>query len=640
MGSVTPTVVAAEGYVRVEANFQDFPHARLVWISRTVAGVTTVLRGGRTARLSNGIAVVYDHEMPLDVPVVYSATIALNYNPTFEDGVQEWLDTTNTGTIGTVTQSTAYWVPGAGNASLKLVPSGAAESRAVSEFIPATVGTSYTFTANLLISDYWAGGVGVAIFWFNGTSFLSASGTASDLNPFPGVWNGPYSVTATAPATTTQAKVALLIDGSAPSTLALYGDEAYFSTAAGTVAAAAVIVPSDGSGWWVDPLHPATKLRLLTNLQVVDCIPESAVGLVSLSEETFPADNDVQEVNNAVKPIGSWQVRKSGRQNIQVVTITSADLDQLQALHSTGAPLLLQLPAEYGEDPAYQLHNEIETTRFIPDHRHQSRLTRSAFTKVAAPVGTAEGTWNSRYVDLDRYATFADASAAGGGAYDYYTRSVSGGLGSTTSGVAYTTAGGSGSDYSVNGSQGLLSMGTLSVQRRAQLPSLSILSIDVTATFGISATITGSGGQCTQSIRARFVDASNFIEILIFRNVTGNNCTLAVSQTVAGVVTASSFPVIPSAALNSTITIRLVGTGTTLSGYAWIAGSPSTQTPLATLSSVTMLSAGSVELTSSLNGSVTNSLPVVTSIDDLSVTNLGAGGGATWLDAVRGNLAV
>lgn len=575
MGSVTPTVVAAEGYVRVEVNWQDFPHARMAWIYRTVAGVRTTLRGGKAVRLSNGIAVIHDHEMPLDVPVTYSSSIALNYNGNFEEGVTEWTDTTNSGSIGVITQSYDYYYVGEGVASARIVrpPVGvvafAGTTKLVSEFIPiaqdalnanpgfevnaadwtgsngaaisrditnvyagtgsgliipdgvtanptvvsgdyavtagntynyfawlrvssggslarvfgirwldgshaflsdsttsltptptvwtnyaasavAPVGAqfarlitsasgvlavgntwridnavlidpnnrrSYTLTGQLLVPDYWTGGIGVQTQWYtlanDGTNtLLGTTGALNDLAPFPGVFQ-PHGFSAPAFPGANAVKILAGMTGSPPETMPMYVDELYLTTSGTTVTAADVVVPSDNAGWWVDPLHPATKIRLETGLQVVECIPESAVGLVSLSEESFPADSEVSEVNNAVRPVSSWQVRKSGRQTIQVVTITDADRDQLKALHASGAPLLLQLPEEYDEDPAYQQHGDVSFARLTADLRRSWRVATSTFVKVAPPVGPAEGTWNTRYVDLDKYTTYGAATSAG-----------------------------------------------------------------------------------------------------------------------------------------------------------------------------------------------------------------------------------
>ena len=417
MGSVTPFLIAGEGYVRVEVNWQDFPHARKCWIYRRVAGQTDQvrLRDGNAVRLSNGIAVAFDHEAPLDTPVVYRSTIGLNYNGDFEEGVTEWTDTTNGGTVGLVAQSRDYYVSGEGLASLVLTPSGAATSKAVSEFIPATAGVSYTIQGRLMVPKYWAGGIGVQIQWYNGLTPLTTVGAANDLQPFPGVW-GTYGFSATAPATTTQCKIVAAITGTPPAaTMKLYVDEMYLTISGTTTvtSAATVTVPSSGGGWWTDPLHPATKVRLQIELDGIECRPSGGVVYLGVSDETFPADSSISEVNDAEWPIGTWNRRKSGRQGIRMATDQAADLAAVRALHASGAPLLLQINQAYGELDAYGLHGELAVGRIATDQRIRWRVVAAQFVKVAGPVGPPEGTLKTRYMDLTRYSTFALATAAG-----------------------------------------------------------------------------------------------------------------------------------------------------------------------------------------------------------------------------------
>ncbi len=412
MGSVTATVIPTEGYARVEVNWQDFPHTRKVWIQRRVGAVQVRLREGSAVPLSNGIAVAFDHEAPLDVPITYRSSIALNANGDMEDGVAEWTDATNGGTIGTVTQSFDYYVSGEGLASLKLAAASGSSSKAVSEFIPATAGVTYTLAAQLMVPFYWNGGVRVQIQWFNGTTPLTTVQETDDLNPFPGFWTVHGIPTAVAPATTTQCKIAAVISGSPPIDFPLYVDEIYLTTAGTTISATDVVIPSDGGGWITDPLHPATKVRLVTNLRSSDCLPNSACVYLGVSEEGFPADSTATEVNNSPYSIGTWNVRKAGRQTLGIGTMTRLDRRQLRALHSSGAALFLQPPLRYHEEDSYGLHGEVTFGRLGSNQEKPWRVATSAFTKELAPVGPPEGTWNTRFVDLDRYTTFATATAA------------------------------------------------------------------------------------------------------------------------------------------------------------------------------------------------------------------------------------
>lgn len=566
MGSVTPTVISGEGYARVEINWQDLAHNRRFWAYRTVAGVDTKLRDGDYGWLSNGLAVCFDHEAPLDTPLTYKSAVPLNYNGDFETGVTEWTDATNSGTVGTVTQSLDYYVPGTGNASGKLTPDGSATSKAVSELVPITadalninpyfevnandwsgiqsagvsrdvaifhqgvasllvtpngvatgpgaqttnypvvVGNTYGYSAwlrissggtasrdvgiawytagnafisssvqtlspaatvwqfysgsavapataafarlitqgpgvlaaantwridqavltdplaqvqytlagFLLLTGYWSGGVGVQLQWYSdATTLISTTGALSDVTPFPGTWN-PYSLTSVSPPGANGVRLVYGITGTPPATMPLYGDELYLSRPGSVVSSATTLVPSSGGGWWTDPLHPATKVRLQVDLAAAsDCAPPAGVAYLGVGEESFPATGSAMEINDAVFPVAAYQRRKSGRQEIRVGTATLADLGRVKDLHSSGAPLLLQINAAYGEPESYGLHGDVGTPRVNGDQRVTWRVSSSQFTKAAAPVGPAEGTLRTRYVDLNRYTTFAAASGAG-----------------------------------------------------------------------------------------------------------------------------------------------------------------------------------------------------------------------------------
>jgi hypothetical protein len=642
VGTVTPYAIQGEGYVRVEVDWRDFPHARKCWIYRRLEPSTsplTMLRDGNSTRLSGGIAVAFDHEAPLDVPVMYRSVIALNYNGDFSEGVSEWLDTANQGTIGTVTQSFDYYVAGESNASLRLEPSGAATSRAVSEFIPVTAGQSYTVTGRLMVPDYWSGGIGVQIHWYNGTTYLSTVGAANDFAPFPGNWDR-YGFSATAPATTTNARIMATIDGTAPASLPLYAGEMYLTTTGTSVnAALPVVLQSSGGGWWTDPLHPWTKVRLQVELENSSalCGGPSGVVYLGLSEKSFPADSTTLEVNDSPYGVGAFNVRKAARSSIRIGTRTLLDEAKVKLLHASGAPLFFHMNGAYGETDFYGLYGDVAEGRVHGDQRVTWRLFGIAYAEQAAPVGPAEGTLGSRYMDFTKYATFGAAFAAGGGVLDDFGRTVAaGGWGAPTIGAGSWNVVGTAANYSVSGGVGLMSMASLAVLRRAQLLSVSVASFDAVVTNTISAALTGGGAQGDFTMRMRYVDDNNYVDILIFRSTTA--VTMAIRQRVGGVDTISSFPAVAGATSASSITMRLVGTGTSLFGTAWVTGTVEPQAPMVTLTGLTHLAAGGIELNGNLNASVTNALPLTAGYDDLQVANLANNGAATWLDGLQGEL--
>jgi hypothetical protein len=184
-----------------------------------------------------------------------------------------------------------------------------------------------------------------------------------------------------------------------------------------------------------------------------------------------------------------------------------------------------------------------------------------------------------------------------------------------------------------------MSLATLTTVRRATV-AVSLLSVDVLATHTLSAALTGASGISEFEAIARFVDASNLVGVKVRRIVAGNAAQVAVRQLVAGVETITAYVTIPAATSNSVISVRLVATGTTLQGWAWVTGTPQPLLPLVTLSGVTMLTAGGAGMSALLNASVTNALPMTATWDDFEVVNLANNGAVTWLDVLQGEASL
>ena len=197
---------------------------------------------------------------------------------------------------------------------------------------------------------------------------------------------------------------------------------------------------------------------------------------------------------------------------------------------------------------------------------------------------------------------------------DTYTRSVSNGWGDTTTGQTYTLTG-TASDFDVNGTTGRMGFTAVNTTRRASLSNTSV-DFDITATSTISAALTGSGAQSENGLRLRYVDDNNYVDIRIFRTTT--SVTVAIRQMVGGVETVTSFPAVSGATSASSVTMRLVGVGASLSGSAWLTSGTEPATPTHTLTT-THLTAGSLQILSAINSSVTNALPIVTGWDNLQL---------------------
>lgn len=413
MGSITAFAAPERGHVRLEVNWTSQAHSTKCFIYRVVNGTATLIREGDLALLSNGQLCVYDTEAPLDTIMRYRTVAPLNANGDMQLGVEEWTDTTNIGTVGTVTSSSDFFVPGRATRSLKVAqPSSQAVIRAVSEFIPATAGTSYTLTGQMMVPTNWTGGIGVVFHWYNGTTFLSTSGAYDNQWPGVGVWE-PDTLTATAPATTTNMRIVAGMQGTPPPDLALYVGEMYVTEANSTVETADLVLAGQGSGWWKDPLHPATAVRLLLDLDHHECPITAGVAFIGVGDRQRPSDSTLLEVPDSELGVGVFQRRKAKRSSIRVVSATFDDAERVAALHASGAPILLQLPPAFGEADAYGLYSELTTGRIATDQTVPIQVHAASYVPVRPSVGAPDGVAGTRYSDLTKYSTYAAATAAG-----------------------------------------------------------------------------------------------------------------------------------------------------------------------------------------------------------------------------------
>jgi hypothetical protein len=418
MSSLSVFQTPGRGYTRLELDFTTPAGNALdakVW--RNVGGVLTPIRQGWPCKLSNDKAVIYDTEFPLDQPFSYRAFSALNQDGGFESSIDNWDLTHNTenaagGQWSSVTRSTDFYVPGTGAASIKAVSAGTVATLIlVSEEIPVAVGNSVTASGNIMVNKPFSGGVGIHIRWYTAAhAFISTSGSADDLWPSPGEW-GSYSITATAPATTAFARIGMVIGGTPDSTMAFYGDEMYASVATSTVDSATLTFLSGGMGWWKDPLHPATMVPLLID-KTSARFNTSGLVWIGNGDRSRPGDSSLLEIPDASRGAAIFAKRKATRSAATVVALSAADSDRLVALHSSGAPLLLQLPAKYLEPDTYGLHADTSDGRLATDMKVPIRVHQSSFIDVGPPVGPAEGVLGARYQDLDSFTTFAQATAA------------------------------------------------------------------------------------------------------------------------------------------------------------------------------------------------------------------------------------
>lgn len=197
------------------------------------------------------------------------------------------------------------------------------------------------------------------------------------------------------------------------------------------------------------------------------------------------------------------------------------------------------------------------------------------------------------------------------GACDSFTRTSTSGWGNTESGQSWTTAGGSATDFTVNGSRGLMSLGTLSVERSARISyTLADAQVEVLNTNSALPV----GGNPEYAVMLRWVDANNYVALVLFRT-TANVVTVTLRQTIAGVVTDLASTAVAGLTATSDIRLKFLAQGTTLYGRVWLDGQFE---PLAwTLTATTAhTAAGDARLVASLPGTLTNTLPIIIGWDD------------------------
>lgn len=200
---------------------------------------------------------------------------------------------------------------------------------------------------------------------------------------------------------------------------------------------------------------------------------------------------------------------------------------------------------------------------------------------------------------------------------DAFTRTVAAGSwdGADT-GQAWTISGAVGTDYSVNGTKGVQSNGTVNVARRS---TLTVGSTDQVVTASFTVPVTPSGAGFSGSLLLRYVDSSNHylataqvniggsVDLRLRKNIAGTFTTL---DTVTGVGTFSA---------GNTFMIKAQIVGAELRAKVWETTEPATWQAAAT--DMDLTSGSNAGVRSILDSGNTNALPVAFSWDDFSVTS-------------------
>lgn len=205
---------------------------------------------------------------------------------------------------------------------------------------------------------------------------------------------------------------------------------------------------------------------------------------------------------------------------------------------------------------------------------------------------------------------------------DTFTRSVSSGWGSTSTGAsAWTTTGGSASDFSVNGTQGVHNLSTTAVDRISALTLTARVPEVLVTHIRMPTALTGASGQCIMTIRVG--TSTDYVQLNI-SNTTGGSMTCWLSQVVAGVETTfdSFFPATGVAATTA-FSARLhipQSAGEVAWGRVW--AETAVEPDGTSTTSITLTAGngtGDVQLRSTRNASTTNAAPFNIEFDGLTL---------------------
>lgn len=265
-------------------------------------------------------------------------------------------------------------------------------------------------------------------------------------------------------------------------------------------------------------------------------------------------------------------------------------------------------------------------TAAIPDTDDSQLLTAATSTDTAidvAPVtdmtmlwttDPADTPWDIRVGGETMRVTAATPKIA-----DTFTRTTANGWGTADTGQAWTTAGGTASEYSTSGTQGLHSLTSINVSRYCVTTSPSA---DTDLRVEVASSVLATGGPHYLHLVARYVDVNNLYAARIAFN-TDQTLTLVIQKRVAGAQTDLTTVTVPGThAAGTFFALRFQVQGQVLRARAWPLTDVEPGVWYATATDSSLSAAGSVGVRSILSSANTNTLPVTATYDNLRLTNV------------------
>lgn len=201
-------------------------------------------------------------------------------------------------------------------------------------------------------------------------------------------------------------------------------------------------------------------------------------------------------------------------------------------------------------------------------------------------------------------------------AYDTFTRSVSSGWGTSDSSDAWTTAGGSATDFSVASNEGRHLCSTVNVSRRSVLPASSA---DFDIVCDVTANALSTGNSQWGGIMARHLDA-NTLYYARLEFTTANTVLLQLYRRLSGVETSlGSYTTAITHSAGQDVRLRFKGAAADLYTKAWL--SSSVEPPGWQVTAIDgSIDSGQIGLRSIVDAANTNVNPVL-AYDNFSYTN-------------------
>ncbi|MFE1205637.1 hypothetical protein ACFW5V_28535 [Streptomyces sp. NPDC058762] len=199
---------------------------------------------------------------------------------------------------------------------------------------------------------------------------------------------------------------------------------------------------------------------------------------------------------------------------------------------------------------------------------------------------------------------------------DTFDRTVSGGWGAASSGLVWSTSGGSASDYSVSGGVGRHSMSTKAVARITSISGLSLADVDMQATMSLPVFPTGNGVYTFLLARADIAADRYYLLRMYFGQDGLVDLSLRKRSPEIELAAVDS---VAAFTAGSRVRARLQVQGTTVRAKAWAATGAEPAAWQVTATDTEITSPGTVGVRSYVATSNTNPVPVVVEFDDVTI---------------------